>query len=255
MRGYVPARWGQVHYSSVGSGDQTVALFHETPLNMHAFRRLAPLLADRFRVVAFDTPGYGESDGPSEPTTMEEYAETLAEAIEKLGLTRLVPFGLHTGASLALQLAAATVADRTDALVLSGVPYYDEDVRLARRVPPVPPFTDDGAHLNHVFDWEPDAYDAQMRSRLVSGVCDDPDNAYLAFHAVYGYQPAKVLPSLSCPVTVLSNELDPLFRFDNRLVTDVPGARQVVVEAARLPIYWTNPEAVAAQIAAAATAD
>ena len=66
MRGYVDTRWGQLHYSSTGSGSPAIVLLHETPLNHTAFERIVPLLDGHFRVVAFDSPGYGESDGPEQ---------------------------------------------------------------------------------------------------------------------------------------------------------------------------------------------
>lgn len=91
-----------------------------------------------------------------------------------------------------------------------------------------------------------------MRSRLVAGVSLDPVTGYQAFHAVYAYEPAKVLDQIPCPVLMLSHPLDPLYEFDNRFVEAVPGARQVIVQSDRLPVYWTNPETVADEIAALA---
>src|SRR5262245_17016129 len=142
MRGYVQTRWGQLHYSEQGSGDRTIVLLHETPLSHGAFERLAPALAGTFRTIAFDTPGYGESDPPPGITTIEEYSKTFAEALDALGLDTVVLFGVHTGASYAVELAA-TYPERVEALIVSGVPFYEEEVRLAKRVPVVPEFVDD----------------------------------------------------------------------------------------------------------------
>jgi pimeloyl-ACP methyl ester carboxylesterase len=247
MRGYLNTRWGQLHYSRLGSGRRTVALFHETPLNHDAFQRLVPLLVDDVQVVAIDTPGYGESDPPPELTSMEEYAVTVAEGIEQLGLERMLLFGVHTGASLAFALAAL-VPDRVDGLVVSGLPFYEDEVREARQVPPVPPVDDGGGHLLSVFRWEPDAYDAQMRSRLTSGVYQHPEHAYSAFHAVYRFQPAEHVERVRCPVLALSSELDPVLSGDQRLVREIPRTRQIVVDSDRLPLYWTRPEVVAGHL-------
>ncbi|MGW4339757.1 alpha/beta fold hydrolase [Rhodococcus koreensis] len=240
MRGYISTRWGQLHYSRRGQGQQTFVLFHETPLRHDAFRRLIPLLEDDFQVVAFDTPGYGQSAPPPTLTTMEEYAATIAEGIDALGLDRMILFGVHTGASIAYAIASQ-LQERVDGLVVSGLPFYEDDVREARRVPPVPPVDDDGGHLLSVFHWEPDVYDAELRSRLVSGVYEHPDHAYAAFHAVYLFQPTKYLDQLTCPVLALSHAKDPVFSGDGRLVREIPRTRQIVVEADRLPLYWTQP--------------
>jgi pimeloyl-ACP methyl ester carboxylesterase len=251
MRGYVSTRWGQLHYSSAGpsagSAEQAFVLLHETPLNHSAFQRLIPLLADQYRVVAFDSPGYGESDGPAGPTSAEEYAKTLTEGIEALGLDHVIPYGVHTGGTFAVQLAAS-LGDRVDGLALTGVPYYTEEVRLARRVRQIPPTADDGSHLLDSFNWEPAAYDPEARSRLVAGIAADPETGYQAFHAVYGYQPGKYLAQIGCPVLLVSHPDDPLYDFDNRFKGDVADARQVIIDTARLPVYWTAPDQVAAAL-------
>jgi len=62
--GYVEARWGQVHYRASGSSGPWVALFHESPLSTAAFESVLQLLGTTCRAVAFDTPGYGQSDPP-----------------------------------------------------------------------------------------------------------------------------------------------------------------------------------------------
>lgn len=247
MRGYLPTRWGNLHYQRTGTGPRTLVLFHETPLRHDAFRRLIPLLADEFQVVAFDTPGYGESDPPPELTTMEEYAATIAEGVEALDLEHLVLFGVHTGASIAYALAAR-MPERVDALVVSGLPFYEDEVREARQVPPVPALADDGGHLLSVFHWEPDVYDAEMRSRLVGGVYEHPEHAYSAFHAVYLFQPAGLTDRIACPVLALSHAQDPVLDGDRRLVREIPRARQIVVDAPRLPLYWSVPEVVAGHL-------
>jgi pimeloyl-ACP methyl ester carboxylesterase len=40
-------------------------LLHGFPTSSHMFRNLIPKLADRYRVVAPDLPGFGQSDLPS----------------------------------------------------------------------------------------------------------------------------------------------------------------------------------------------
>lgn len=244
MRGYISTRWGQLHYSLTGSGQQTIVLFHETPLRHDAFRRLVPLLSDEFQILAFDTPGYGQSDPPPGLTTMEDYAATIVEGIEALDAKNLILFGVHTGASIAYSVAAQ-VPERVDGLAVSGLPFYEDEVRAARQVPPVPSPEDNGDHLLSVFHWEPAAYDAEMRSRLVAGVYERPELAYSAFHAVYLFEPAKYVDEVRCPVLALSNDKDPVFGGDARLVREIPRTRQVLVESDRLPLYWTQSAVVA----------
>ncbi|MGH3745369.1 MAG: alpha/beta fold hydrolase [Mycobacteriales bacterium] len=254
MRGYLPTRWGQLHYSCTGTSAKdapTFVLCHETPLSWHAYERLIPMLEQDHRVIAVDTPGYGQSDGPGSPTTMEEYATTIIEGLDVLDVGRVITYGLHTGASLALQIAVDLAEQgRTAGVAVSGLPYYSDEVRQARRVRQIPPVVDDGSHLTDTFRWEPDNYDAILRSRLVAGVIMQPERGYDAFHAVYRYQPARLLDRVTFPALTLSHRGDVLFDCDERFVAGVPQARMVLVDAERLPVYWTAPRSCAEQLSA-----
>ena len=56
----------QVHYRRLGSGP-ALLLVHETPMTGAMLLPLAQKLADRYTVIALDTPGYGSSDQLPEP--------------------------------------------------------------------------------------------------------------------------------------------------------------------------------------------
>ncbi len=93
------------------------------------------LALDR-RVVAPDTPGYGQSDGPAEPQSIDDYAAQLAEAIRLLGFgrdesSRPVLFGYHTGAVMAAQIAL-THPELISGIVLHGFPLRSPEERRQR---------------------------------------------------------------------------------------------------------------------------
>jgi predicted dienelactone hydrolase len=55
----------KVFYREAGPADAPVVLLlHGFPTSSHMFRNLIPLLADKYRVIAPDYPGYGQSDAP-----------------------------------------------------------------------------------------------------------------------------------------------------------------------------------------------
>lgn len=247
MRGYVDTRWGQLHYSSTGSGEKTIALFHEVPLNHAGFQRLAPELAGSMRVVAFDVPGYGESDPPEGITTIEEYAQTFQEAIDALRIDHLAVLGVHTGADFAVELAVR-IPERIDGVVILGLPFYEEEVRKARVPAKVPAFRDDGEHLIENFRRPPKEYGAELLSLMTAAVCELPDRAFWAYHSVYAYLPGERLPKITAPVLFLSNEVDPLYDGDVRAMQIVKNGRQVLIPSERLPLYWAQPERVAAEV-------
>ena len=55
----------EVFYREAGASDAPVILLlHGFPTASHMFRDLIPLLADRFRLVAPDLPGFGQTKAP-----------------------------------------------------------------------------------------------------------------------------------------------------------------------------------------------
>jgi pimeloyl-ACP methyl ester carboxylesterase len=202
------------------------------------------------RVVVFDTPGYGESDPPPGITTIEEYSAAFAEGIDALGLDRFAVLGVHTGADYAVELAANITPDRVDGVVVIGLPFYEEDVRLARVPAKVPAFREDGQHLVESFMRPPREYDSDLLSRMAAAVVEYPDRAFWAYHSVYKYLPGEAVAKITAPVLFLSNEQDPLYRGDEMALKLVRDGRQVIVPSEKLPLYWTQPDRVAAEVTA-----
>ena len=107
--GYVDTSWGQVHYRSAGNAGPWVGLFHESPLSSRVYEDVLVQLAPHCRAVAFDTPGYGSSALPPSATEeIPDYAEVLGQAAVAVGMKDAVFGGVHTGASIAIELAHDT---------------------------------------------------------------------------------------------------------------------------------------------------
>lgn len=120
-----------VWYKREGTGPPLLHI-HGSAFGHRNFERLSPLLLDRFTVVDFDLPGYGQSRGGTGPKTIEGMADQVAELIGALGYDRLHVHGTSFGAMIALTLAARhpQVVDR---LVLSCfLARYDNAARMMR---------------------------------------------------------------------------------------------------------------------------
>ena len=63
-----------------------------------------PLLADRFRLVAWDLPGHGASAPATEPFTVAELADAVAQAAEGLGESSVLYAGVSLGGAVGLEL-------------------------------------------------------------------------------------------------------------------------------------------------------
>jgi pimeloyl-ACP methyl ester carboxylesterase len=94
-----------LHYVRAGQGDPVV-LLHGWPGFWYQWRKVIPLLADRFDVIVPDMRGYGDSgkpDGPYDTRTMAQDVFLLAES---LGLGPINLAGWDVGAAVAYAYAA-----------------------------------------------------------------------------------------------------------------------------------------------------
>jgi pimeloyl-ACP methyl ester carboxylesterase len=161
-KGYVDSTWGQMHYRIVTpprtSAHHPIVFFHPNPFSAAYFNyTLEELGRDRV-AIAFDSPGYGESARPPEPQRMEPLTASFALALENLGFGRhgkgqVDVSGFHTGAYIASELAAQR-PDLVRRVVLSGVPFWEGELRESKRRDLLvdKPLTEDGAFVK--LEWE-----------------------------------------------------------------------------------------------------
>lgn len=154
-RGFVDTSAGQMHYREQGEGPALV-LIHQALRSSLEYRRVIPRLADRYRVIAVDLMGYGDSTMPPSPLSVPDHARYVTELLDGLGIERAVVGGHHTGANVALEVAAS-FPERVDALVLSGpavVVGDEERAQLVEKMSAIeyPRAVADGSHLVPIWD-------------------------------------------------------------------------------------------------------
>lgn len=101
----------EVFYREAGAKDAPVILLlHGFPTSSHMFRELIPLLADNYRVIAPDLPGFGQTKAPPRGKfdyTFDNLARVVEGFIEAQQLTRFVMYIFDYGAPTGLRVAAA----------------------------------------------------------------------------------------------------------------------------------------------------
>lgn len=99
----------QVFYRDAGPKKAPVLLLlHGFPSSSHMFRDLIPALADTYRVIAPDLPGFGFSDAPDRADfnyTFENLTNAIDRFTEVLGLDRYAIYVFDYGAPVGLRLA------------------------------------------------------------------------------------------------------------------------------------------------------
>lgn len=118
-------------YREAGERDAPVILLlHGFPTSSHMYRNLIPALADRYRVIAPDYPGFGRSGMPDRDTfayTFDNFARLVEGLTEKLGLDRYALYVFDYGAPVGFRLAAK-YPERVTALIVQNGNAYDEGI-------------------------------------------------------------------------------------------------------------------------------
>jgi len=250
-RHFAKTKLGQVHYLDAGKAStDPLVLLHQTPRSIDEFAEVVPLLAARHRVLAIDTPGYGCSDRPSEPPSIEDYTAAVIELLDEIGVRRACMVGHHTGANLAFE-AAAAYPDRVSKLVVSGLLLMDEEGRNELR----PMFVQwrvqlDGSHMNEKWGrfakWIPDA---QLRHRAILDLLHAGETSEFGHFAVADYRMEDKVGLVKAPTLAIFGKDDPFGLTDkNRsFAKTLPESREVVLEGG---IFLPNehPEAFAGAI-------
>jgi pimeloyl-ACP methyl ester carboxylesterase len=118
-----------VFYREAGPADAPVILLlHGFPTSGHMFRDLIPLLADRYRVIAPDLPGYGQTKAPKRGDfdyTFDNLANVIGGFVDAIGLTKYALYIFDYGAPTGLRLALAHPERVTAIITQNGNAYLD----------------------------------------------------------------------------------------------------------------------------------
>jgi len=107
----------RVAVRDLGGRGRDLLLLHGLASSSHIFDLVAPRLADRFRVVAYDQRGHGESGKPSARYGFERVTADAIEVIDALGLERPIALGHSWGANVVLELGVRA-PERVSGLIL-----------------------------------------------------------------------------------------------------------------------------------------
>lgn len=102
---YVTVNGRKIHYTETGTGAETVVFSHGFLMNLHMYDAQIARLAERYRVVAFDHRGHGESDRAREPYGMYDLVDDAAAVIRETCDGPVHFAGMSTGGFVGVRLA------------------------------------------------------------------------------------------------------------------------------------------------------
>ena len=232
-------------HSVWGDGEHTVFLLHGGYGSSEYWRPEIKLLTEAgYRVVAWDTPGYGLSPLPEGEYTMESLAESFVRLLEHVGSegNKNLLLG-HSMGGLIAPKVCTLAPDRVAALVISATveslghttPEYQEDF-LAERIAPL----DAGLKLRDaapaliakMMGPESSGDAVELVKRVTADTRDDTFRA--AIKAIVEYDGRSTLASLRLPTLCIAGEHDPVGRPDmmQEIANNIEGAEFYCVSGA-----------------------
>ncbi|MBK8639565.1 MAG: alpha/beta fold hydrolase [Chromatiaceae bacterium] len=213
-------RW---HLQVMGEGP-VILLVHGTGAATHSWRRLAPLLAERFEVIAPDLPGHGFTEALAAPAlSLPGMAAALGGLLRQLGKAPDLVVGHSAGAAILARMCLdgligpqALISLNGALLPLNGLPghLFSPAAKLLAATPFLP----------RLFAWRasaPDAVERLVRStgstldpvgialyrRLIS--CPGHVGATLSMMANWNLEPLeRALPALRPPLFLVVGDND-----------------------------------------------
>lgn len=244
-RAYVDIAGGQIHYRTEGSGEPLL-LLHQVPMSSDEYSLMIPILEKKHWVIAMDTPGYGNSDKAPRKYQIEDYAQSVISFLNALEIEKTNIVGHHTGATIAVEVAA-TYPERVDKLVLSGCPYYEDEKREValkdERFQPMD-IRQDGSHITKIWQLVK-RYSVQSNpefwNKVLLGYLTAGKDAEDGHHAVFRHQTQQRLPLIKSPTLVVSGSKDVFYRRVELISSLIPRSRMKIIEDGGVWLAFDKP--------------
>lgn len=236
-KAYVDLADGQIHYRLVEGPDGVPwVFFHQTASSSAMFEQVMKRLEGRYRMIAPDTPGFGQSFFPPQAPTTRYYVDALLDALDRLGVKRFHVLGHHTGAALGCEMAAVH-PDRVASLSMIGPVVLTAEERrqwLDTAIDPMVIKADGTQYMkiwHRVTRLDPRPDDNPPSLEVCHRECVDTLRAgerwHEAYVAVFSQDFAACFERVKCPILIMCGPGDILWPWFGAAKAARPDARAI----------------------------
>ncbi len=211
-----------------------LVLLHYWGGSSRTWSGVAERLRARFRIVAIDHRGWGESAAPASGYTMDDLATDAHDVIRALGLARYVLVGHSMGGKAAQLLAARRPAGLEGVVLVAPSPPSPMAVPAEQRAAMVAAYASrEGVEqvLDHVLSARP--LSAEQRERVIADSLRGAPQAKAAWPEAGMLEDITAeVGAIAVPVCVVAGECDRVERvevLERELLPRIPGARMTVL--------------------------
>ena len=233
-RAYTDIPQGQIHYRNEGDGEP-ILLLHMAVASSDEYSRVIHFLSRRYRAIAPDFLGAGDSDPAPYAYQIADHARTVVSFMDSLGVKKASIVGQFNGAMIAAEVAV-NWPERVDRLVLAGTGFWEESEAIALSEPPnfttTVEIKSDGSHLLEWWrraclwgDYSPEILEERVLEYVKAGTRGE--EAHWA-GAAYDLKPK--LPLIACPTLVLDATHYPFHYLAKEVKSLIPNSTLINIE-------------------------
>jgi 3-oxoadipate enol-lactonase len=213
-----------------------------------------PAFAERYRVVAFDNRGAGQTDAPDHPYTTRMMAEDTVGLMDTLGIERAHVLGVSMGGMIAQEIALG-FPGRVRSLQLHctlGRPdrYLQAQVEIGR-IQRRTLSREQAMRAGYLWLFAPVTYDERpefVETILQNALANPYPMSLTGFErqcdAVQAHDALDRVAAIRCPTLISVGDQDILVppRFSRALADRIPGATFRLIERAGHGYFWERPD-------------
>ena len=166
----------QVNYIQYGKG-KDILLLHGWGQNIEMMKPVGDNFANNCRITIIDFPGFGQSEEPKSPWTIEKYSHMLEVFVEKTNIKKPIVIGHSFGGRVAIRYSARNPIEK---LILFGSPCIRIEeplpltVRILKKLKKLPGLNEFGEFMKqYIGSRDYKAATPIMRQTLVEVVNED----------------------------------------------------------------------------------
>ena len=250
MINYSDFRKVKVRYSDKGKG-RVIVLLHGFLESLEIWEELSAKLSKRFRVIAIDLPGHGQTPVIGYNHSMELMAECVKAVMDSIGLRKYIVVGHSMGGYVAMAFAELFPQHVTGLCIFHSTALPDSEEKKKDRDRVVEIVKKDRQH--YISELIPKLFAEENLALLKKEVStakqiamNTPKEGIVAALKGMKERPSRelTLKNISCPVLFIIGKKDVLLAWDNlMLLTSLPrSSYNIVLEYAGHMGFYEAPE-------------